>query len=488
MQECKDLKRLHRSKKKQYVNQMFTELDQLHGSNPKGYMDLVKSMRDGSFDKQISDSTLQISPENWKAHFQGLLGPITVVSPAEDEMTSYVEQNCDLARSSLDRPFTRPELLLTISSLKNNKAICLDRVSNEMLKTSKLVIVKKLLVLFNSILLSTLYPTEWKKNILTPIHKADCLTDPSNFRGVAVSLCLGKLFNKLLQKRLEAKCVNEGLINKSQGSGKIGSRTADHLIIIRFLIDKYVTAGGTKLFACFFDIHKAFDCVPRTQLFYKLLKDYKIGGNFLKLMQEIYTKNPVYIKISEGLCQPFHTTVGVLQGEAHSLLLFNMFINQISEIFDESCDPVKINNQNQSCLLWADDLFVVSTSEKGLQNAINLVSSFYTSLGLQLNTKKTKIIIFNKSGKVLKGYKFVLDGAQLEVADHYQYLGIKLRPSGSLSFAAEELCAKARKAWFSISNIVYKDKRMPVQRAFQLFDSLVTPAALYGCEFWFHIF
>ena len=157
-----------------------------------------------------------------------------------------------------------------------------------MLKTSKLVIVKQLLVLFNIILSSTLYPTEWKKNILTPIHKADCLTDPSNFRGVAVSSCLGKLFNKLLQKRLEVKCVNEGLINKSQGSGKKCSRTADHLIIIRFLIDKYVTAGGKKLFACFFDIRKAFDCVPRCHLFYKLLKDYKIGGKFVMLLQEIY--------------------------------------------------------------------------------------------------------------------------------------------------------------------------------------------------------
>ena len=71
---------------------------------------------------------------------------------------------------------------------------------------------------------------------------------------------MGKLFNKLLQRRLEAKCVNEGLININQGSGKKGSRTADHLIIIRFLIDKYVTAGGKKLFACFFDIRKAFDC------------------------------------------------------------------------------------------------------------------------------------------------------------------------------------------------------------------------------------
>ena len=102
-------------------------------------------------------------------------------------------------------------------------------------------------------------------------------------------------------------------------------------------------------------------------------------------MQDIY--NQVYIKISEGLCQPFFTTVGVLQGEANSPLLFNIFINQISEIFDQSCDPVQINNTDQSCLLWADDLFVVSKSESGLQTAITRVSLFYASLGLQLNTK-----------------------------------------------------------------------------------------------------
>ena len=116
---------------------------------------------------------------------------------------------------------------------------------------------------------------------------------------------------------------------------------------------------------------------------------------------------------------------------------------------------------------------------------INKVFAFYSSLGLQLNTKKTKILIFNKPGKVLQGFNFYLEGTRLEICDSYQYLGLKLRPSGSVTAAAEELSSKARRAWFSISNIIYKDKRMPASRAFQLFDSLVTPVALYASEFWF---
>jgi len=484
MLESKVYKKLRKRKQKEYVESLFSQLDQIHGSNPKGYMDLVKSLRNGTFDKQVSDTTSHVSPDKWREHFQSLLGPTVPQAPADEDMIAYIQQNWEGAKSELDLPFSRVELIKAISGLKNNKSTSFDRISNEMLKTGKLVIVNQLLSLFNAILSSTLYPSAWKQNVLTPLHKSGPMSDPGNFRGIAVCSCLGKLFNKLLHLRLEDKCEKESLIDRGQGSGRKGSRTSDHLMIIRFLIDKYVIIGGKKLFACFFDLKKAFDFVPRVMLFYTLLRQYNIGGSFLKVLQEMYTKNQVYIKVSEGLCQPFTTSVGVLQGEINSPLLFNIFVNKISEIFDQSCDPVKINGTDQSFLLWADDLAVFSQSAEGLQSAIDKVSAFYASLGLKINKSKTKILIFNKSGRVLNNYRFLLSGDQLEVADSYQYLGVRLRPSGSLTLAVAELCNKARKAWFSISNILYQDKRMPVSRALQLFDCLVTPVALYACEFW----
>ena len=51
-----------------------------------------------------------------------------------------------------------------------------------------------------------------------------------------------------------------------------------------------------------------------------------------------------------------------------------------------------------SCLLWADDLLIMSRSATGLQNAINKTKSFYDSLGLEVNQKKSKVMIFNGRG------------------------------------------------------------------------------------------
>ena len=310
--------------------------------------------------------------------------------------------------------------------------------------------------LFNFILNSGIYPSSWKLDILSPIHKSGEKNDPNNFRGVTVSSCFGKLFNKLLQKRLEDYCKTNKLISNKQGSGKAGSRTADHLLIVKFLTDKYVKLRGKYLYTCFVDIRKAFDSVPRCKLFYSLLKNYSIGGKFLKILREIYKNNKIFVKLPDGLLQPFTTTISVKQGCVLSPILFNLYIDKICNIFDQYCSPVKINNVNINCLLWADDLLLVSETAEGLQNCINKMSTFYEGLNLKVNIKKTKVMIFNKRGVTLeKKYNFYLNGEKLTISDQYQYLGIKLRPSGSLKRGVEELKDKASRAWFGISNIIF---------------------------------
>ena len=462
---------------------MFDELDSIHTNNPKGYWDLVKSMRDGNFDIEVPDDTTSISPQAWFSHFSELLSK-NVDSTQNIEHQKNICENIESFQTELDVPFTKLEL---IKGLKNNKARSFDQITNEMLKVGGNIISLPILKLFNSILSSSVYPSVWKLDILHPIHKSSEKDDPNNFRGIAIASCFGKLFTTLLRNRLQGVCETNNLISKFQGSGKKDSRTADNHLIIRFLFDKIVKGEKQKLYCCFVDIKKAFDFTNRSRLFYNLLIDYKIGGKFLKILMALYSEHKVFVNLSDGLLQPILTTIGLKQGCCLSSLLFNMFINKLPSIFDNSCDPVSILNESVNCLLWADDLLIFSKSALGLQSAINKTKLFYDNLGLEMNQKKTKIMVFNARGLKLANlpeHNFCIGNRTIEVVDTYQYLGINLKPSGSLQFAVSELFDKASRAWYAISNVLYKHKRLETSRAFQLFDSLIKPVALFSSEFW----
>ena len=159
-------------------------------------------------------------------------------------------------------------------------------------------------------------------------------------------------------------------------------------MVVKYFIDKIVKNQKKKLFACFVDIKKAFDCTNRQLLFFKLLSEYGVGGNFLRLLQSLYDRHEVHVRLSEGLLQPISTTIGVKQGCGLSPLLFNLFINKLPDIFDHSCDPVKLGNLDVNSLLWADDLVILSSSSAGLQKSINKTFAFYQNLGLIIGTNK----------------------------------------------------------------------------------------------------
>ena len=190
-------------------------------------------------------------------------------------------------------------------------------------------------------------------------------------------------------------------------------------------------------------------------------------------------------------------------------MLFNLFLNKTPEVInlgcdpvvvenvnnsahehpccDTCCDPVEIGNNRNSTLMWCDDLVVFSRSAKGLQNAINRISQHFKSLGLSVNKTKTKVVIFNNRGISLSNNPeniFFIDGARLDVVNEYQYLGLKLKSSGSFNHASNELYTKASRSYFSISNILYSHKKWPVNRALSMFDTIVSPVCLYASEVW----
>ena len=72
---------------------------------------------------------------------------------------------------------------------------------------------------------------------------------------------------------------------------------------------------------------------------------------------------------------------------------------------------------------------------------------------------------------------------ELEIVDDYKYLGFSLKYNGNLSTGICEIKNQASRAMYSLINKA-KKLNLAIDIQLQLFDSLVLPIALYGCEVW----
>ena len=104
--------------------------------------------------------------------------------------------------------------------------------------------------------------------------------------------------------------------------------------------------------------------------------------------------------------------------------------------------------------------------------------------GLSVNISKTAVMVFNRSGRLLKESKSFLYGeTQIAPAREYTYLGIVFTLSGSLKKAQTNLRQKALRSYFSLKSMVDL-RQLKKNIIFKLFDSLILPVASYGCQVW----
>ena len=112
------------------------------------------------------------------------------------------------------------------------------------------------------------------------------MSDPNNFRAITVADAISKILAIMMNERVEKWNQEQKILRKEQIGFKKFSRPADHLLVLRTLVDVY-TNEGKKLYTCFVDFQKAFDCVWRTAMFYKLIK-YGMNKHTVKLIKNMY--------------------------------------------------------------------------------------------------------------------------------------------------------------------------------------------------------
>ena len=201
---------------------------------------------------------------------------------------------------------------------------------------------------------------------ISPVFKAGDIGDPNNYRGITVYSCFVKFFTLIIHDRLTKYLNEHNIINTQQPIGfRKGYRTSDHVFVLKSLIDLY-TKNDKKVYVFFVDFQKAYDTIWRNGLFYKLMK-YGFSQKIIFLLKSMYDRVVSAVRVKSGLTATFTPLVGVRQGCNLSPTLFNTFVNDIVDIFDSTCDPLIMGECKINCLLYADDLILLSESEHSLQ-------------------------------------------------------------------------------------------------------------------------
>ena len=469
------LRKTIRKQHRIYKRKLLDKLLYAEQTNPTEFWNIVNKMKG----KERKDVSSEIESNTWYSYFKKLMNI---------EYTNYFQNNPKeipiinkYNMGTLNDDISCQEVLKALSQLKRGKSCGVDGILNEMILISCKLHVHTYTKMFNFLFKSGIYPDGWRENYIKPAFKGGTYDDPSNFRGIALSSCLGKLFARILYIRLNVFLENNDVIHPEQIGFRKGCRTSDHIFTLKTIIDQ-AFMKKKYLYVCFVDLQKAFDSVNRKALIHKLEKCVDTGP-FLNIIKDMYRDVRFSIKLERGATSAFSTSAGVKQGCPLSPTLFSLYVNDLINEFDNNCQPALLGEKKISCLLYADDLVLISESPDGLQTSLNKLDNYCKYWNLQVNIKKTNVMIFNKLGRLIHKEKFFIGNKPVAIASEYKYLGLLFKPSGTFSHAVNNLTNKAKKAMFSLRSTLTSD-RLLVQPKMKLFDSCIKPIALYCSEVW----
>ena len=465
----KEFKKTIKRKKADYEQKC---IDSLQGTfkEKKKFWKILDKMRKN----KSPDYVKHISPNTIVSYFQNLFKSRTLNRKVSNVKTS------DMSKS----PITFDEVKIAIQNSNANSACGIDSIDFFMIKSVVDIYPELLPKIFTNILNSGVYPTEWKTSILIPIHKKGSKTELSNYRGISLLSSVSKIFSSILNNRIIKWSLQENILSQGQLGFLKGNRTSDALLIVHNIINRYCKKMGQKCFSCLVDFQKAFDNIPHDLLMNKL-KKLGIDGNIFNIINSMYTSNKCKIRVGQKLSPEISVEKGVRQGCVLSPTLFNLFLSDFEPFIKENCSmPVHIDEHNiMTCILWADDILLISETKQGLQYQLDQLSIYCKSNEITVNADKTKCICFNSSGRLIRNC-LNIDGNILEDVKSIRYLGFVITSNGSVNEGLVDLRNRAKNAYYKLRRDLGSAFKKNVSLALQLFDILIKPIMLYASDFW----
>ncbi|GFT19301.1 retrovirus-related Pol polyprotein from type-2 retrotransposable element R2DM, partial [Nephila pilipes] len=228
--------------------------------------------------------------------------------------------------------------------------------------------------LFNICLSLKKVPASWKQSETVLIHKKGDLMDLSNWRPIALSNTVYKLFSKCLTRKLLDWCsANQTLSSCQKGFTPFDGVLEHNFVIAQHLEDAHRLKRDS--FACWIDISNAFGSIPHSIL-WSSLKAMGADMDFISLCQDIYKDSNTSVLGLDGKTPPIPLKNGIKQGCPMSGILFDIAIDHVLRLIQGDEDRKKI-------LAFADDIVLLANTEQEMQDNIIALSHLLEDIHLK---------------------------------------------------------------------------------------------------------
>lgn len=366
---------------------------------------------------------------------------------------------------------TREQISGHLNKLDISKSCGPDNIPAIFIKLCASSLTDPLYFIYNKSLKEGIFPDEWKLANVVPIFKGGNKGVIENYRGVSLLCIFGKVFEAIITEELFFMAKNKISVNQ-HGFYRGRSTTTALLPLVQTVLESM--SEHRQVDAVYTDFSKAFDRVHHCTLLIRL-ENFGVHGNLLRWIQSYLGNRTQVVKLNNTVSREVKVTSGVPQGSHLGPLLFLIFINEIGNCF-------------QHCMysLYADDLKLFAVIETPIQQILvqedlNRLSNFCSSLRLSLNINKCCSITFSRSKQIHKS-EYHINNNKLQDVQQIKDLGVILDSKMTFEYHIDHIVRKALK---NLGFIIRTTKDFSsVKSCIILYNSLVRSHLEYAAIIW----
>ena len=223
--------------------------------------------------------------------------------------------------TNLEPDILECEVQGALECITTNKTSGGDGIPVELFQILKDEAMKVLHSICQQIWKTQQWPQDWKRSVFILIPKK-C----SSYHTIALISHASKVMFKILQAMLQ-QYVNHELPDVQAGF-RNSRGTRDQTANICWIIEK-AREFQKKIYFCFIDYAKAFDCVNHNKL-WKILQEMGIPDHLTCLLRNLYAVQESTVRTGHGTTDWLQIGKGVRQGCILSPYLFNLYAESTS--------------------------------------------------------------------------------------------------------------------------------------------------------------